>query len=190
VPPGSRYLKPFRALPALLARLKDLGCPSLIYLERPDARLEAQLACPTLSFQHSPLDIQEVARQCDLAILNGGHGATAAMLLAGKPVLEIPLALEQFLTANAVIRLEAGLSAPDTSPDEILARLDSLLELDYFAAAARRFASRYAAFKPQDQILRIADRIEELARHPAPSDNRPRDSARWASKTVPFDPRP
>lgn len=45
----------------------------------------------------------------------------------------------------------------------LLARLDSLLELDYFATAARRFASRYAEFKPQDQIVRIADRIEQLA---------------------------
>ena len=49
--------------------------------------------------------------QCDVAVLNGGHGVTSQMLLAGKPVLEIPLAMEQRLLTSAAAWLPP-LSSP------------------------------------------------------------------------------
>jgi UDP:flavonoid glycosyltransferase YjiC (YdhE family) len=100
--------------------------------------------------------------ECHLAILHGGHGATAAMLLAGKPILQIPLVVEQLLTTVATIRLGAALVARPNSSQELSDALLTLLGSEGHACAARQFAARYAAFNPEDQIRGIVDRIEAL----------------------------
>jgi UDP:flavonoid glycosyltransferase YjiC (YdhE family) len=156
------YLKPFRGLAPLLERLKQSGCPAVIYLDRGAPSLAERFQSPTLHFSSAPLDLSVIAAQCDLAILNGGHGAATLMLLAGKPMLLIPLYLEQALTAAAVTRMGAGLSASPNQPDQVVAGLETLIDNDQFASAARLFAERYATYNPTWHIERIVHRIEEL----------------------------
>jgi hypothetical protein len=164
--PGKRvfaYLKPFRALPDLLTALRELGCPALIYIDRIDAKLRKRFESPAMRFESERLDLQAVGSSCDLAILNGGHGVTALMLLAGKPTLQIPLNLEQGHNGSAVAKLDAGLGALPDQPQQFAPTLKTLLETDKFAHGARRFAARYADFDPEDQVARIARRLEALA---------------------------
>jgi hypothetical protein len=156
------YLKPFPAQQYLLGLLRELRCPTLVYLDRKDPGLPRRFHSPTLSFAERRLDTSLVARQCDLAILNAGHGTTAEMLMAGKPVLQLPIYLEQMLNAAATVRLGAGLSAAVNRPEEIAVKLMALLCSDAHAAAARRFAERYAGFDPQDGVVRALERIEGL----------------------------
>ena len=73
-----------------------------------------------------PVDIAAAARECDVAILNGTHASTAAVLLAGKPILQLPLFLEQQLIAQNVERLGAGLTASIKQPEGIQAKLRQL----------------------------------------------------------------
>jgi hypothetical protein len=163
--PGPRvfaYLKPFEALPSLLGELNRLGCPSLVYLDPLPPGLRAKFESTTLRFAAERLDLEAVGRECNLAILHAGHGATVSMLLAGKPILQIPLLVEQVLTANAVARLGAGLSASPCEPEQIASRLQTLLESDSHRAAARAFAARYADFDPRQQIEKVVARLEEL----------------------------
>ncbi len=156
------YLKPFRGLPQLLGTLGQLRCPTIVYLDQLDPRLQGRFQSPTLRFAPARLDLSAVAATCDLAVLNGGHGTTTTMLLAGKPVLEIPLYLEQALTGRAVERLGAGLSAQIDRPEEINRKLNSLTGSPQYAEAARRFADRHADFDPQDSIARIVGRVRQL----------------------------
>ena len=104
------------------------------------------------------------AAECDLALLNGEHGVTAEMLLAGKPIVQVPLNLEQEMTADSVARMGAGESAPARrgAPWHGAAKLDALLTQDRYAQAARRFADRYAAFDRDKQRGAMLDRAEEL----------------------------
>lgn len=44
---------------------------------------------PTLRFSRHALDLWRAAARCDLAVPNGGHGVTAQMLLAGKPLVVV-----------------------------------------------------------------------------------------------------
>jgi UDP:flavonoid glycosyltransferase YjiC (YdhE family) len=106
--------------------------------------------------------VAAASRECDLAVLNGGHGVTCEMLLAGKPVLAVPLVLEQQMTGDAVKRVGAGESAPPRrgEPWEWAGR--AKLEEDCYATAARRFADRYAAFDPARQREAMFRRAEEL----------------------------
>lgn len=154
------YLKPFKGLPALLGMLNEARLPTIVVIGQAEPGLLERFRSDTMRFESKPLDMAQAARQCDLAIFNGTPGATAAMLLAGKPVLEIPLVVEQMMTSQSVERLGAGLGAPPNAPMRIAASLRAMLESDDYAAAARRFAQRYADFDPQRQLAGIVDRME------------------------------
>jgi hypothetical protein len=161
--PGKRifaYLRPFRALPRLLEAVTQLRFPTLIYLDPAAPRLQSRFQSPTLRFESARLDLSAVAATCDFAILNGGHGTTALMLLAGKPLLEIPIHLEQALNGRAVERLGAGLSAQIDRPEQITAKLTTLSGSEQYGLAAARFAGRHADYDPEASIERIVERID------------------------------
>jgi hypothetical protein len=168
-PPGNgarifAYLKPFPALPQLLERMLGLLNPILIYAPGFDSRMRSHFDCPNLRFCDEPLQMNRVARECDLAILNGTYTAIT-MLLAGKPVLQVPIFLEQAVCGLAIERLGTGLCAPPHEPDRVVRALESLLSSDRFTQAARAFAARYANYSADTQIGRMTNRAEELATH-------------------------
>jgi hypothetical protein len=147
------YLKRSDGLSGLAATLAASGRPTILYVESSTLRVTAQ---------HQ--DLRRAAAECDAAVLHAGQGATAAVLLAGKPILQIPLVLEQRLTADATARLGAGIVVPDRGKDPAAAgrMLDELLTNDTYATAARRFALKYADFDPEAQVHRMVERVEEL----------------------------
>ena len=93
------YLKPFHELPKLLHELQRAANPTLLYAPGIDPRLRKQFEGPTLRFADAPVRMAQAAAECDLAILNGTFASTAAVLLAGKPSLHVPIFLEQATNA-------------------------------------------------------------------------------------------
>ena len=119
--------------------------------------------CRTIRLEDRPVDIRAAARECDLAVLNAGHGATAAMLLAGKPVLLVPIHLEQGLLARAALgNTGAGLEASHKDGEDVRAKLAEMLASDRYGAAAGAFAAKHADFDPKRQREAMLDRAEEL----------------------------
>lgn len=160
------YLHAFGGLPRLLELLSQSTCSTVVYTDVVDPELERRFESATLRFENSRLDLAAVGRECDLAILHGGHSTTASMLLAGKPILQIPFQVEQNLTSIAVVRLGAGLVVQPSKFEELRSKLTTILDPEkhaQFAEAARRFAAQHADFDPQRQICRVVDRVEELA---------------------------
>ena len=90
------------------------------------------------------------------------------MLLAGKPILQMPLNLEQSLTALTTRRLDAGLSVDPNQIPQVAQRLAQMVKSNRFEGA-QRFASRYAQYDPQRQIERIVGRLEQLLEFPPPT---------------------
>jgi UDP:flavonoid glycosyltransferase YjiC (YdhE family) len=135
----------------------------LIYASGVDDALKNQFRSPNLRFADAPVNLVKAAAECDVAILNGTHGSAAAMLLAGKPTLHIPIFLEQGVTAQAVAKLGAGINVMPNEPAKISAGLQALLHLEQFGSAARAFAARHADFDPASQIAKLVDRAEQLA---------------------------
>jgi type II secretory pathway pseudopilin PulG/UDP:flavonoid glycosyltransferase YjiC (YdhE family) len=153
------YLKSFQAMPALLSYLKDHAIPSLVFIDGLNPDLARQYACPTMRFESERIDLAKAGEQCDLAIINGAHATSIAMLLAGKPSLQIPLYLEHSLNARAVRRTGAGLLAAPNDPQGIISQLQMLLQPDEYAQAARDFAARHRSCDPSSQsdtMLRVA----------------------------------
>jgi UDP:flavonoid glycosyltransferase YjiC (YdhE family) len=160
------YLKPFPALAPLLEHLGRLGCPTIVYGDEIDPQLRERFGGGTIRFEVEPLDMAEVGKTCDLAILNGNAGTTVALLLAGRPSLQVPIYLEQCHFAMAVRRLGAGLTASSDRPQQIVDGLTRMLASETYAEAARRFAARHADFDPQRQVAGMLDRIDGLLREP------------------------
>jgi len=156
------YLKPFPALPRLLIQLGDLHCPTIVHGDGLDDGIIRRFQSRTMRFENRPVDLQGAGRSCDLAILNGNHGTTFSMLLAGKPTLQVPVTLEQALFSRAVERLGAAAMAPADEPQGVVAALMEMLGSDRYAEAAWRFAARYADYDPQKQIEAVLQRVEEL----------------------------
>jgi UDP:flavonoid glycosyltransferase YjiC (YdhE family) len=86
------------------------------------------------------------------------------MLLAGKPLLQIPLFAEQRLLADAICRTGAAkmISAARSKRDDVEQALDQLLSQERFENAALQFATRYAAFDPARQRSEMLDAIYKL----------------------------
>lgn len=156
------YLHQFPAFPHLFRMLRELRLPTLAYCDALPDKMRSELQCDTIRFADQRVSLSEAAKQCDLAILNAGHGTTAAMLLAGKPLLQIPLHLEQ--THNGLItkRLGVAHSSDLMRPADIAAGLTALLNSNSFANEAQRIADRYVDFDPQLQLSQFAERINQL----------------------------
>ena len=158
------YSKRFDGLEPLAAMLRDSGRSAVLYVDGLTEPERRRMAGPLLHVESKRVDLRRAAAECDAAVLHAGQGATAAVLLAGKPVLQIPLVLEQRLTAEATVRLGAGEIVNDRAKDIDAARakLEAVLTEDRYTEAARRFAQKYSDFDPAAQVKRMVARVEEL----------------------------
>lgn len=157
------YLRPVPKLPELLKGLCRTGQPTIVFVAGISKDECLRYSTESLSVVSAPLDIRQIARDCDVAISHGGHGMTVEMLLAGKPLLALPQNLEQGLMAQNLQRLGAGLEASHRQPEAAMARLTELLRDPSYAEGARRIALRHQSFDAQKNLERLVSRIEDLA---------------------------
>jgi len=99
---------------------------------------------------------------CDLMVSHAGSGATLGALGAGVPMLAVPQGADQFLNAEAIVRVGAGLRL---FPAELTAAAvrdatRHLLEDRSFAAVAR---AEQAAIREMPTPESIVPRLETLA---------------------------
>jgi hypothetical protein len=159
------YLKHFPNLPVVLEWLAERRLPTLAYVGGADEAFRLRYGSDTLSIAGRPWNIQAAAGQADFAILHAGHGATAEMLLAGTPILQIPMFVEQYHVAQAVRRLEAGIVARIDDARDIR---EGLVEMPAgtHRRGAEAFAFRYRDYDSRRTVNDIADLLVELANRP------------------------
>lgn len=154
------YLKPFPALASLLGELRRLALPTIIVGSWVDEAVRRRFGSNTLTLTHRPVDLVAAGSESDLAILNGTHGTTAALLLSGTPCLQIPIYQEQRLVGERTAAMGAGVIADRTNLRDVVKQLHRLLGDDQPRQAASRFASRYRDVDPQEQLDLMVGRIE------------------------------
>jgi len=108
---------------------------------------------PSMQLSVEPLDMAQMSAECDLAVCHGGAGTTAAMLLAGKPVLTLPMQLEQTMTGKRLEALGAGLSVPQEAAGQFSRQLKRTISDETFKTQAAQFAATHAGY---DQTATIA----------------------------------
>ena len=145
-----------------MERLGASGHSVLVYGNWTTSEIRERLETPSMRLLKKPVDLRATATECDLAILNGTHGATAAMLLGGAAILQLPIYLEQYLVAERVIRMGAGLVAERENVEQIIERMNRILGDARFADGARRFADTYRHVSPERQFEKMMDQLRGL----------------------------
>lgn len=162
---GSRvfcYLKRFPGLTNILSALGRICLPVLAYVDGLEATLRHQLQAETLRFADKLVDLSAAVRECSVVVSHGGLGTTTASLLCGKPVLSLPLHLEQILVAKAVERLQAGATLPPDRPTALAGVIEALLQEARYRECAQGFESRNRDFDPRRQDEQLGAFVEGL----------------------------
>ncbi len=168
-PPGKTprvfaYLKPFPHLVDFARLLVRSGLSTILCFDGSARALERALGqAANLHITSTPLDLRRVGQECDLAVLTGGHGSTASLLLSGKPLFLIPNNLEQSLTAAHVQQLGAGVAADRQRLPHLESQWAHLLgELPRLRTAAEAFATTYAGYDAESQLAEVIRRVRAL----------------------------
>lgn len=112
-------------------------------------------------FEYAPFG--EVLPRARVVVHQGGVGTTGQGLRAGRPVLIVPHAHDQFDNAARVVRLGCGrmLARPRYNAESAARELKALLENEDYAVKAQDVATQVRA---EDGAAAAADAIEEVAR--------------------------
>ncbi len=122
-----------------IAAAKTLGQRALVLVGdgRPPGSLPEGVAC----FDYAPYG--RLLPHARLVVHHGGIGTTAQALRAGRPMLVVPFAHDQFDNAARIARLGAGRTLPRTSyrVPRIIAELARLLDDPSYAERAGQIGS-------------------------------------------------
>ncbi len=157
------YVRPIPAMAELLMCLGGLCAPTIIFCPELNMSVRRRFQAANMNFEDSPLDLRTLSQECDLAILNGGHGTTVAMLAAGKPVLMLPIFLEQRLTSMAAEALGVGRNASIKRRDEVSVALRDVISTESYVRAARDLSDLHRDMEAKAGLNRVLDRLCELA---------------------------
>lgn len=112
----------------------------------------------------SPIDATQAIAAADLVICSAGNGMINAALLAGKPLLLLPMQAEQYLNARRAVSLGVALAVtPPIDKPEFLLPLRRLLAEPGFAAAAQAIGKRHTQLGGADRAALSADLIEQMS---------------------------
>ena len=156
------YLKS-AGLREVLRVLKTMPYRTLVFVSALHQDVRREFDVPNMRFADTPLDIAAVAKQCDVAVLNGSHDTAMLMLLAGVPTVNIPLYLEQRLVATRVAELGAGVHIGAARGELVRRALADVSTSGRFRQAATEFAARYGTHDPSAKLEGLLDRIDGLA---------------------------
>ncbi len=158
------YLKPHKDLVELLDLIRRTRLPTLVKGDQLPDSIEQQFSGPTIRFADKLQDMAEVGKQCDLGITNGSTSASQ-FLLAGKPVLMIPLHIEQLLLAKSIARIGCGI-AVDYLQKQPFSYAEAFAQLtatgNRYWQAAQEFAETYKDYQvsqPTDYMYRDIKRL-------------------------------
>jgi UDP:flavonoid glycosyltransferase YjiC (YdhE family) len=130
------YLKPSPLVPEILDKLSQLGISGIVVCDGISKKIRDRYTDSSLRIAGRPLDMRRVAGECDAAILNATLNSTVHLLMVGKPILMLPLTLEQYLTARSVEQLGAGLDISRLRGEPLVEAVGNFL-------ASRRYAERH-----------------------------------------------
>ena len=157
------YLKSgYGGLEAVLTALKASPARVLVHVPGASRRTAQVHAAPHLRFSDQPLDMRQLAGTCDLAVCHGGAGTCTAMLLAGTPLLLLPMQLEQLMAARRIAALGAAAVVPVEAVPQVARLLRQALADPGLRAAAGRFAAAHADHDPAQVAALAVSRCEGL----------------------------
>lgn len=106
--------------------------------------------------------VAAVVPHCAAFICHGGFNSVKEALAAGTPMVIVPLASDQFYSAQrcAALRVAEVVTPDERTPERVGEALRTVLEVPAYAANARDLQKRIAALPPVDEAVGL---LESLA---------------------------
>lgn len=98
--------------------------------------------------------MQPVLAQCEVAILNGNHGTLGEFLLAGIPLLLLPLTFEQAILSKRLESIKAIAAARLDRPDIVEHQLKAIIHRPEVLTGSQRLRQLYGSETDVDRIER------------------------------------
>lgn len=167
--PGTRKTRIFAYLKAhyakfdqVLSALSRTDASVLIFAQGVARQQVQRYQGANLAFSTSPVLMSAARAQCDLAVCHAG-GTVDVMLSAGKPLLLLPMQMEQSMTCKQVENAGCGLSYTLEQPPAMLEKLLSkLLTNADFSARAAAYAANHQEFTQENALHRLLDCCSQL----------------------------
>jgi hypothetical protein len=156
------YLKgAHRDVAAVLRAIAARGCRTLCYSPEVASGMPKPVDHPSIRYAAGPVNLASALRESSLVVCHAGGATIAQSLLAGVPLLLMPLQNEQGLNALVVTRMRAGVAVfPQPRPFDYGAALATLLDETTARDAARAFASAHRDFSIARQTSDLCDAVE------------------------------
>lgn len=157
------YLKAdYRHLEPLLSAIARSRARFLIFAAGLPERIRMRHESERVTFSATPLRMSEVVKQCSAIICHAG-GMTDIALDNGKPLLLLPMQMEQTMTSRRVEAIGAGVVLPlEASPVALPKLLKRVLEDGNLAARAGEYSRRWPSTDQSLGIARLVDGCEAL----------------------------
>jgi hypothetical protein len=150
-------------LPTLVEALRSAGQRAVLQLAEGTPEQAAAFTGDGIVVARSPVPVSQVHQHCSHAVTDGHGAITQALLLGGKPLLLLPVLLEQSMLARRVADLGAGcLGEPGAGAQALAALLRRLVDDPAWATAARAFADRHADHNDARTLAIVVQRCEAL----------------------------
>jgi UDP:flavonoid glycosyltransferase YjiC (YdhE family) len=161
-PRAFAYLKPHPLVEKVVTELTRQRIATVLCTGSDDPKVNRRYETEFVRVRSPVLDLAKLMREADFVVLNGGHATTSAALLMGKPSVQLPLVLEQWVFGERVAQIGAGVLVPANRPERLS---DALAQaaLGQQTPGAAAFAHRYAAFDRQAALARAAEVVESVA---------------------------
>jgi UDP:flavonoid glycosyltransferase YjiC (YdhE family) len=155
--------KEYAGLEPLLQQLRGASYSILVHIPGITPAFIQKFSSANLHISPYPVNLRKTAEQCDLVICHAGAGTLAAMILKGKPLLMLPMQVEQFLLARNIVSLGAGICIPaEVKKPNYLTAIHDLIALERYKNTAVIFSEKYQSTNQQQHQEKIANRCEEL----------------------------
>lgn len=120
------YMKPFANIVQLFKLFSKFHFSFIVYTNDVPTDVLNLCVAPNITFLTEPLDLSLVCKQADLAIVNAGHTTLCQFVLAGVPVLMVPLQMEQQMLAVRMRQQNTGWIG-DTERQGFLQNIENML---------------------------------------------------------------
>ena len=157
------YLRPFAGIELILKILAASGADVIAHIPGIDRKMSALLSKTSVRIASSMIRLSPLLADMDVAITHSGHGTAAAALLAGVPMLMMPMTIEQSMMSRTIDRLGVGIELKrERLGSSFLSVLERLLTDPSVKKKVKSFAAKYAGYDQQRVIARIVNTIERL----------------------------
>lgn len=145
-----------------IAAAKQMGVPVLVYARGLDETDAEHASSPTVRVIAHAVQLQAALAACDIVVCQG-IGTASAALLAAKPLVLLPLHLEQAMIAFRVVSQGLGVAVAESAgADELVQAVRRVLDDTHHHARAAAFAAHYHGFQPSLATEAVADSCEAL----------------------------